>query len=146
MNMSLSYHRWPGSTGCTSTSSGPRMRQRGWCRFCRTDTWQWCWTSPQEVAARIKAQINRPLREKSLWWNSFSRMKLAVNGITLKTLLLLSNLCIVSSVSDFRGTDAQQYATICLFIWHRHSAITRYKQPVEAHAVRKIGFQQLHFS
>lgn len=51
-----SYHHWLESTGCTSTFSGLGMRRRGWCRFCRTDTWRWCWRSPQEAAAMVKAE------------------------------------------------------------------------------------------
>lgn len=60
-----SYHHWPDSTGCTSIASGPGRRQRGWCRFCRSDTSRWCWMWPPEAAAGKNRTLSKyPARQQ----------------------------------------------------------------------------------
>lgn len=55
-NWTAWYHRWPGSTGCTSTCAGPGMWRRGWCRCDRSGNGRWCWMWSLVAAAHTHTE------------------------------------------------------------------------------------------
>lgn len=66
------YHRWPGSTGCTSTCAGPGMWRRGWCRYDRSGSAQWCWMWSLVAAAEKKRKmLSGALGKVPMWWHKF---------------------------------------------------------------------------